>query len=116
MRSILRQVLSFREELREELGRCEYCRRGKPQLHEIVQGHGRRIKALGNRSLIVGLCSKCHAKVHTMGLAGKILCLALLRLRRPEDYNLQTFWEVNGRRWPDNEEVMEAYDKLIREG
>lgn len=115
MRSILKQVRSFRDAFREELGRCELCRKGKPQLHELTQGYGRRTRALGNRSLVVGLCGNCHRKIHLMALKGKILCLALLRLRRPADYNLQTFWEVNGRRWPDNEEVMEAYDTLMRE-
>lgn len=115
MRSILSKVQSFREAFRTELRVCERCGRGKPQLHEITQGYGRRVRALGCRSLIVGLCSRCHREIHSMGLLGKITCLAIIYLRRPKDYSLQMFWEVNGRCWPDQEEVVDAAKKILRE-
>lgn len=112
MQIILTALRPFREAFRKELERCELCRRGSPQLHEIAQGYGKRVKALGDRSLIVGLCSGCHRRVHSMGLKGKVLCLALLLLRRPQDFNLPNFWSVNGRVWPDPEEVWEVSKTL----
>lgn len=111
---LLRAISPFREALQKEIGRCELCLRGKPALHELTQGYGRRVQALAERGLILGLCWKCHHRVHSMGLRGKLLCLALLKIRRPADYNLGLFWEVNGRRWPDAEEVAEFEKQVIK--
>lgn len=66
-----------------------------------------------DRRLIVGLCWDCHAKIHSLGLPGKIECLAILCLRRPEDYDLEHFWKINGRRWPDAEDVAAAMFELL---
>ncbi len=112
MAALIKEIKPFREAMRKEIGRCELCRSGKVSLHEIAQGFGRRRLALDKRGLIVGLCEGCHRMVHSMGLKGKVLCLAVLLARRPADYNLQLFWEVNGRRWPDHEEVLAALETL----
>jgi len=98
--------------MRKEIGRCEWCRRGRIFLHEIAQGFGKRHLALDKRGLVIGLCFDCHRKIHSLGLKGKVIGLAILRARRPQDYNLQLFWEVNGRRWPDHEEVLAAEIEL----
>ena len=106
--ALLKRVGPVRAALREEIGRCERCRKRQVRLHELTQGFGKRYKALGDRSLIVGLCDTCHALIHSMGCAGKIECLAILKTRRPADYCLQRFWEMNGKRWPEPEEVAAA--------
>lgn len=107
----MEEVRQFRQSLRLELKTCERCRRRKPALHELTQGHGKRDVALDQRSLIIGLCWDCHRHIHTLGTAGKVLGLAILMLRRPQDFDLPLFWKVNGRRWPEQEDV----DEKLRE-
>jgi len=87
------------------------CGRGKPCLHELTQGYGRRDIALDQRGLIIGLCWNCHRIIHTLGLKGKVMGLAILLWRRPQDFDLSLFWKVNGRRWPEQEDV----DEKLRE-
>jgi len=94
---------------------CERCLRRKPCLHELTQGSGKRDKALDNRSLIIGLCWDCHRFIHSLGMAGKVLGLAILLLRRPQDFDLALFWKVNGRRWPDMEEVIQQKELIGHE-
>ena len=109
---LLKIVGPIREAIRRELQLCEYCRKRSPILHEISRG-GTRKASLDKRFAILGLCHPaCHELVGGWCRAKQ---LALLLIRRPQDFDLKAYWELIRRRTPDIEEVLEWRDKLMEE-
>lgn len=107
-----RAAAKFREQIIAEVGRCEWCGRYFSLCcHEISRGSS-RLKSLEMRSCILVLCNaphgmrpSCHGQIQAWDRAKQ---LALLYLRRPGDYNLQAYWEVIGRRKPEQCDVMDS--------
>lgn len=100
-----------REAIRARIPGCEYC--GVPgfALHEIPRA-GIRSYILDNAAVILGLCDPgCHQSVAEWPKARQ---LALLKFRRPADYNLAEF-----NRWAiamvTDEDVEGYMDELISE-
>lgn len=74
----------------EQAGACDICRKRTLDLccHEIAQPN--RAKAYMCAAAILVLCSGCHAFVHAEpGIWTKARQAGLLRLRRPECFDLQ---------------------------
>jgi hypothetical protein len=93
-----------------ELGVCEWCRKRRPIIHEIARGTANRRKAFITRFATLGLCDPgCHQEVGSWHPAKQ---LALLKLRRPEDYSLTAYHQLISRHWPYEEEVQAFYDQL----
>jgi hypothetical protein len=101
---------AWREAFQEELRVCEWCLKRRPIIHEIARGTANRRKAFITRFATLGLCDPgCHQEV---GLWPPAKQLALLRLRRPADFCLPSYWALTARRWPYEEEVQAFYDQL----
>lgn len=107
------QAREWRAAFVEELKVCEWCRKRKPIVHEIARGSGHRLKAMVTRYATLALCDPgCHQEV---GLWSRAAQLALLKLRRPKDYDIAKFWELTARRWPYEEDVQACYERLKSE-
>lgn len=94
-------ITEWRREFAERIGLCEWCRdpRAGIALHEISQGVDRQASQT-LPACIVGLCAECHRLLHRMP-DQRAAGLAILRLNRPEQYDLRKFWEVTDRQFPD---------------
>lgn len=109
-RARLKEVAQFRQDFRAELGKCEWCQKKKPILHEIARGTADRKKALDARYAILGLCDPgCHQIVGEWPRAKQ---LALLLLRRPKDFDLPAFHAMCDRNWPQIEDVLSWAEQL----
>lgn len=87
-----REVKDFREDLKQEIGRCEICLTPAALLdcHEITGAWARQY-TLDNRSCILVLCRSCHDEVElSPALWNVARQAALLRRRRAEDFCLAT--------------------------
>lgn len=93
-----------RDDLKEEVGRCEWCGRHNAGLcvHEILRGYGYRLKAIDKRFAVLVLCFVCH---ELMGGRDWAEQLSILRRSRPKDFNLLAFHTLAGRVKPGNDEV-----------
>lgn len=104
----------FREELFARAGHCcEWCKNEPTaQQHEIARGASRqKARTCLFASLALGV--DCHREIHRF--AGDVaICvgLAILRCRRPEDFNLPKYWKLTARRWPELADV-EAWGKRL---
>ncbi len=102
-----REVKQFRDDFRKEIKLCEHCQKRPVQaIHEIARGSHRQ-KALDKRYAILRLCDPgCHQEV-----GGWPICkqLALLALRRPNDYDLDAYWQLTSRRFPEFKDVLWEY-------
>ena len=113
-RQRLTEAQPWRKELREQ-GYCDWCSvragdyfKGFPvqlEEHEIARGIHRQ-RALDQPCATLLLCSRCHDELHRMaGDAQVCIGLALIRYRRPEHYSLSRYYELTGRRWPDEASI-----------
>lgn len=109
-----RSVAKFREGLKTEVGRCEHCRKLKAPEYldcdEISRG-ATRAKSLTARFAILCVCRTCHRIIQDWSRAKR---LALLYLARSSDYDLEKFWALTGRRFPDQESVDIEIARLTR--
>ena len=93
-RKLLDAGKAAREELRGRIKACEFCGKRRFVLHEIPRA-GVRSHVIGLPSCILGLCDPgCHERIGNGWPKAKQL--ALLRLRRPADFDLETYnhWAV----------------------
>lgn len=84
-------VKDFRQELKQEVGHCEICKRPNDCLdcHEIARG-GIRSKALNVRAAILVLCRECHRAIDDYPrLWSTERQAAVLRDSRPADFSLE---------------------------
>lgn len=86
---------AFKLRLLERCGyKCEWCGAGNCELdhHELQRGSGVRHLQRACLYASVILCRPCHEILGRMGGQDAVLLgLAILRLRRPECYDLQRF-------------------------
>jgi hypothetical protein len=92
----------WRNALRLRVGKCEWCGSDRNGLavHEIARGPN-RAAALDKPFAVLVLCAACHRDLHELpGAHAVCLGLALLRYNRPQNYHLENFFRLAGRRWP----------------
>ena len=91
-----------RDQLRADVLRCERCgtHRGRRDVHEIARGVN-RAKALDKRFALLLLCLKCHYEFGNAALWPEARQLALLRKRRPADFDLVAYLELTNPRAPE---------------
>lgn len=103
-------VKPFRDGLLERVAVCEWCINTDSGLivHEISRGQYRAM-SLDKPFACLVLCGDCHRDMHDLP-ASHAVCigLALLRYSRPTDFNLERFYQLTARRWPD-EEMVDRY-------
>ena len=116
-------VAPFRQAMKERIRRCEYCLHpADPQwltLHELARGV-HRAKALDKPFALLclhwthwevgGKLTCCHSIVQAEPLARQ---LARLYMVRASDYSLEDFWELRGRRFPDQCAVDAEIEQLL---
>lgn len=98
-------IRKWREAFRREIGRCELCGhhprnpwRDKPMqcsvltVNEIARGNGRRGKSLTYRGGVLCTCWWCNSVTFDDASVWPIARqLALLKVRRPDDYDVEGF-------------------------
>lgn len=95
-----------RQDLLEEVDRCEWCgSRTRPlSVHEILRGSLRSLSQAARFAQLV-LCEGeggCHALMGGRPLAEQ---LAILKRSRPAEFDLEAFWGLANRRYPYREDV-----------
>ena len=106
-------VAQFREDLRKEVGRCEFClkpaRWQSLDVHELVTGID-RAKALDKRYAVLCLHRKCHDKIEQLIVSAQI---AYLMRARPADYDMPAYHLLTNRNWPDHQDNMSWFRYLF---
>lgn len=117
------EAAPWRQALKERVGRCEVCMKpcdpSKLTIHEIACGYGPRQKAL-DQSYAVLVCHwvdwtprvplNCHGIAQAEPKARQ---LARLYVCRSSDFDLEAYWKLTARRWPDWADVEREIDKLL---
>ena len=107
-----READDWRNSLRQRVGRCECgCMLStSPELldvDEIARGTGHRLKALDQAYAVLVVRRLHHDRIQTWSRAKR---LALLYIHRPSDFDLEKFYTLTKRRFPD----WDAVDAEIR--
>ena len=107
-----KEANQWREDFKESVGRCEYCllkaAGSSLDCDEIARGCCRKIALTAPYAILV-LHRHCHHFVQNWSRAKR---LAILMLARPEDYDLDAFWRLTRRNWPDQEDIDREYEYL----
>jgi hypothetical protein len=85
---------------------CEWCLdEVASEQHEVARGiHRARARTCLFAVLASGF--KCHRILDRMPSDDAVMIgLALIQIRRPEDYSLSSYWRLTGRNWPDQADV-----------
>lgn len=102
----------WREQFKATVGRCEYCFKPKAPEYldcdEIARGATRSISLTAEYAILV-VCRPCHRMVQPWSRAKR---LALLYIARPSSFDLEKWYELTQRRWPDWEEISRWVDVL----
>jgi len=100
---------------------CEFCHRTNVALccHEVAKGGGCRLEArqadFARLCLCGGYEDSCHDVLHRMASQDAVAAgLALIYHSRAADFNLEAFWKLTARRWPDFQTVDRWTRRLIR--
>lgn len=112
------EAQDFRAELVERVTLCEFC--GEPArpdnplvVHEVAMGNGHRHKAMDKPYAVLVLhWWRCHPAIHRMSRAQQ---LAILKHRRPDSYDIEAYYALIGRRFPDELDIEAAVNELISE-
>lgn len=98
------------DDLHIAITNCECCFRARPlQDHHVAMGF--RFKAVDDPELILRICEDCHKLIHRMpGDDARAMGLALLR--HGQRGNLEHFYAVTNRRWPEASLVSHWEDRL----
>ena len=106
----IREAAPVRDALKARVGRCEHCLKPTAPEYldcdEIARGSSRQ-QALDEPCSILVVHRLCHGLIQNWSRAKR---LALLYLVRSSDYDLERFWQITGRRFPEQEDV----DREIR--
>ena len=111
-RAVLSQVAKWRQDFRLRVGRCEKCLRPAPpdrlDVHELTPGCD-RVRALNKSYAVLALHRFCHTEIEALTIPPQ---MAYLIRARPTDFNLEAYWQLIGRRWPDLEHILYFLEKL----
>lgn len=102
----------WREALIFRVGCCEICsndRIDELACHEIARGIHRQ-NALTSACAILVVCWRCHKRVHEgMSVAEQ---LAYLLLKRDSCFDIEAYYKLTGRRWPDLADITHAHARM----
>ncbi len=107
-------VRDWRYQFCARVGRCECCL--KPAsvenlcCDEIARGSGHRQKALDQPFALLVVRVDHHDRIQNWSRAKR---LALLYIARPSDFDLEKWYALTGRRWPDWEEVSACVNEIL---
>lgn len=104
----------WRKQLAIDVGRCEFCGlRDIFEVHEVARGTSRD-DALDQAYAVLVLCRDCHRTLERLaGDDQRALGLVLLRRNRPDDFNLQAFYDLTQRNnFPSRELVKRWAERL----
>ncbi len=87
-----KEANEWRADFKSSVGRCEYC----------------LIKALGSSLDADEIARGCCRKISLMAPYAILVV-------RPEAYDLEAFWLLTRRRWPDQEDVDREAEALLQE-
>lgn len=89
---------------------CDLCGGDAGEVHHIARGQNRQLALTAVFATLV-LCDACHRYWAHRG--GKIAeQLARLKYNRPLEYDIEKFYQLTDRRWPDEEEIEAAYLRI----
>lgn len=92
-------------------GTCEWCgRESNLDPHHVAQGINRGVSDQYDE-LKLDLCRNCHNALHECSKHIRAIGLALI-YRAGRGLQLQLFWEVTNRRFPEESEVRHWIDRL----
>jgi hypothetical protein len=96
-----REAKPIRDGLRASVGRCELCgkRRVGLDVHEIARGTHRQ-KALDKPFALLVVCRVCHEKLDDTKAWPEARQLAVLKRRRPGDFNLAAYLSMTSPQAP----------------
>jgi hypothetical protein len=113
--AIDRKAKPVRDALVERVGVCEYCGQpaysNNPLVAHEVTGGGIRAKSQAQPcGQLVLHYWNCHPKIHTFSKAKQ---LAILKHRRQEDFDIEAYYLLIDRRFPDEEDIETELNQLI---
>ena len=106
-----RQAKPVRDTLRAEVSGCEVCGKtgGRRDVHEICRGIHRQ-SALDKRYALLVVCRKCHDELGSAAEWPESRQLALLAMRRPDDFHLGAYLELTSPRAPRRIEIADVLE------
>jgi hypothetical protein len=111
-RQLIEATRQWRDDFRAEIGRCEKCLKPTSpaalDVHELVAGSS-RAKALDKRYAVLCLHRACHTLLEAMTIPRQ---LAYLLRARPQDVDMESYYRLTGRRWPDLADIRGFYEEL----
>jgi hypothetical protein len=110
---MMKVASEWRESLKSQVSRCEFCLKPASaswlDCDEIARGSSRALALTAEYAILV-VHRHCHDHIQNWPRARR---LALLYLARPSDYDLEAFWELTSRRWPEQEDVDREIEQLL---
>lgn len=107
------QVETWRKAFKTKVGRCELCLMPSTADHldidEIARGPCRQL-ALSAPFAILVVHRHCHSLIQGWSRQRR---LALLMIARPEDYDLEAFWDLTKRKFPEQTDVDKAASLIL---
>lgn len=100
-RERMKDVDAFRDELFDAVGgQCEWCgARDRLDPHEIARA-GSKQQSMDQRCAVLLLCRDCHDSIHRSS-DDRAIGLAVLYLARSSDFDIERFYKLEGKRYPD---------------
>ncbi len=106
----MNEATNRKREKRARENPCDICRGDAALIHEIARGQHRQKALLANYATLI-LCSPCHdLKVHQgMSPAQQ---LAYIHERRFAEFDIEAFYKLTDRRWPDLRDIWDCVKRL----
>jgi hypothetical protein len=108
----LAEVSQWREDFCNTVGRCEFCLvAASPQaldIHELCVGSCRKL-ALDAPYCVLAAHRHCHSILEMLTIPNQ---LAYLLRAAPERFDLEAYWKLCQRRWPDLDTILAFKEKL----
>lgn len=109
------EAYEYRYKFCARVGRCEHCLLPAPVtnlcIDEIARGTSHRQKALDQPYAFLVVRADHHRLIQDWSRAKR---LALLYLARSTDFDLEKWYTLTGRRWPDWEDIEAEIELLLQ--
>jgi len=109
---LINSTREWRDDFRNRVSRCEVCLQPcSPELldvHELVFAPVRS-KALDKPYAVLACHRRCHDYIETLTIPHQ---LAYLMRAAPERFDMERYWWLTKRRWPDVSDIIYFLEKL----